>query len=95
MADCTKYRPCTDADQKALLAVPGILNSVKNTLRFPAATEIQIIAEAVSTTTDGSLKYLVMGGVDIEEGDDNREGYWWIKGDQILKSTAIVLPTLS
>ncbi|MFE6906645.1 hypothetical protein [Streptomyces erythrochromogenes] len=93
MADGSKFRPCTEADQKAFMAVPGIRDSVRTTLKF--TTDVEIIAEAVAGQPDGSVKYLVMAGEHIQDDEDNREGYWWIKDDKILKVQAIVLPTLS
>lgn len=97
MADVTKYRPCSADDQKAFMATRDVANQVKAMLKFPESTNIEIIAEAVGVTSapDGSQKYLVMGGVDIEAGDDNREGYVYVKDGKVVKTVAVVLPTLS
>ncbi|MER5418127.1 hypothetical protein [Streptomyces virginiae] len=92
MADGSKFRPCVEGDQKVFMAVPGIRDSVRTVLKF--TTDVEIVAEAVAGQSDGSLKYLVMAGEHIEDDVDNREGYWWIKDNKILKTQAIVLPIL-
>ncbi|MFE7095206.1 hypothetical protein [Streptomyces erythrochromogenes] len=92
MADGSKFRPCLEADRKVFMAVPGIRDSVRTVLKF--ATDVEIVAEAVAGQSDGSLRYLVRAGELIEDNVDNREGYWWIKDNQILRAQAVVLPTL-
>ncbi|MFF3015352.1 hypothetical protein [Streptomyces sp. NPDC057939] len=93
----TKYRPCNDADQKAFLAVPGIVDAVTSGLKFKAPPQIQIIAEAVRAETGNprNLQYLVMGGVDIESDEDNREGYAFVNSGELVKFDPIILPILS
>ncbi|MFD4247987.1 hypothetical protein ACFWP3_41390 [Streptomyces sp. NPDC058525] len=93
----TAYRPCTDADQKAFLAIPGIVEAVTQGLKFKTPPKIQIIAEAVRVDKANAqnLQYLVMGGVDIESDEDNREGYAYIINGQLARFDAIVLPILT
>ncbi|MGW7106558.1 hypothetical protein ACWGHU_10430 [Streptomyces xanthophaeus] len=93
----TAYRPCTSDDQKVFLAVPGIVEAVTKGLQFKTPSPIQILAEAVRSEKGNpkNLQYLVIGGVDIESGEDNREGYAFVNDGQIVDFKAIVLPTLT
>ncbi|MFE3585675.1 hypothetical protein [Streptomyces vinaceus] len=91
-----KYRRCTDADKKAFLAVPGIVDYVTKGLKFTGA--VDIIPEAVrcDSSNKNQLQYLVMGGQpSIDADEDNREGYAFITNGAIADPfKAIVLPVL-
>ncbi|MGW9373774.1 hypothetical protein ACWGVR_27620 [Streptomyces xanthophaeus] len=93
----TGYRPCTGEDQKRFLAVPGIVEAVTKGLQFKTPPPIQIVAEAVRSETGNpkNLQYLVMGGVDVESDEDNREGYAFVNDGQIVDFKPIVLPILT
>ncbi|MEU4089465.1 hypothetical protein [Streptomyces aureus] len=96
-AEWGPYRPCTEQDTKAFLAIPGIVDYVTQGLKFKG--NIDIVAEAVRCANDNSERkqYLVMGGQPtIEADEDNREGYAFVTGGTIDGPfKAIVLPLLS
>ncbi|MFF4902669.1 hypothetical protein [Streptomyces sp. NPDC001068] len=92
-----KYRPCTTADKKAFLAVPGIVDYVTRGLKFTGPVDILPEAVRASKTDPGKLQYLVMGGQpSIDADEDNREGYAFITNGALADPfKAIVLPTLT
>ncbi|MEU6212783.1 hypothetical protein ABZ891_23125 [Streptomyces sp. NPDC047023] len=99
MADSSwgPYRPCTAADKKTFLAVPGIVAYVTEGLQFAGTVDIVPEAVRTSVSTPGRMQYLVMGGMpSIEADEDNREGYAFVTDGVIAAPfKPIILPTLT